>query len=401
MLLVLATNTWNAYNNWGGRSLYTGAHEVSFDRPWGRGMLVRPEVDRRRPQVAATPPATSSPTSTARRIRRSASPTGSPATWARPAGSPTSGASSSGRRRAGLELDYAISSDLEHGRGLTEGYRLVIGAGHDEYWSAGGRDTIEAFVADGGNYASFSGNTMFWQVRLERRRRSMVCHKYSAAEHRSGAGRRPGAMTGMWCDPMVGRPERRFLGAASMYGLYSRFGRATPRGVAGIRRCTDPTIGCSAGTGLRYGDVLGADDGVVGYETVGTRFALDELNLPVAVPDPCAGGRRLPDDVEIVALTPVSNLAMGEYPESIAALDDQGDLEFIAERVYGGGETSDRQGPPRQRRDPHLQAVRRSWRAGGDGRQHRFWVFGLAEDVCVKTVTQNAVIASLLQVRPN
>ena len=29
-LMVLATNTWNAYNNWGGCSLYTGGKEVSF-----------------------------------------------------------------------------------------------------------------------------------------------------------------------------------------------------------------------------------------------------------------------------------------------------------------------------------------------------------------------------------
>ena len=40
-LLVIATNTYNAYNNWGGRSLYTGGHQVSFDRPFGRGMLLR------------------------------------------------------------------------------------------------------------------------------------------------------------------------------------------------------------------------------------------------------------------------------------------------------------------------------------------------------------------------
>src|SRR3954452_18685277 len=45
-LFVLGTNTWNAYNNWGGRSLYTGGKEVSFRRPWGRGMLVRPDVER-------------------------------------------------------------------------------------------------------------------------------------------------------------------------------------------------------------------------------------------------------------------------------------------------------------------------------------------------------------------
>ena len=43
---VLDTNTWNAYNTWGGRSLYTGGSTVSFDRPFARGMLSRPPVDR-------------------------------------------------------------------------------------------------------------------------------------------------------------------------------------------------------------------------------------------------------------------------------------------------------------------------------------------------------------------
>ena len=59
-----------------------------------------------------------------------------------------------------------------------DGYDLVIGVGHDEYWSAGQRATIEEHVRRGGNYASFSGNTMFWQVRLEDDRRAMVCLKY-------------------------------------------------------------------------------------------------------------------------------------------------------------------------------------------------------------------------------
>ena len=45
-LLVLATNTYNAYNSWGGRSLYTGGTQVSFARPFGRGMLVRPSTER-------------------------------------------------------------------------------------------------------------------------------------------------------------------------------------------------------------------------------------------------------------------------------------------------------------------------------------------------------------------
>ena len=45
-LLVLATNTYNAYNSWGGKSLYTGGWRVSFARPFGRGMLMRPSTER-------------------------------------------------------------------------------------------------------------------------------------------------------------------------------------------------------------------------------------------------------------------------------------------------------------------------------------------------------------------
>jgi hypothetical protein len=144
------------------------------------------------------------------------------------------------------------------------------------------------------------------------------------------------------------------------------------------------------GTGLRYGDVLGADHGVVGYENVGTRYALDDRNLPVAVIDPDLPGDALPDEVEIVALTPASNLAMGEYPASIAALDDQGDLEFIADRIYGGGERA-------IAKVRHGNAVivtcRPFGRAGGQvvtvGSTD--WVFGLAGDAQVGAVTGNAL----------
>ena len=379
VLLVLATNTWNAYNNWGGRSLYTGGHEVSFDRPWGRGMLVRPEVaavDRKSPpRLAHQEPDIDGDAYQAFRFEHGFPGYMGSAGWF------------TYERRfvewaeaAGYAVDFAISSDLEDAA-TTDGYRLVIGVGHDEYWSAAGRDTVESFVTAGGNYASFSGNTMFWQVRPTRQGRSMLCHKYAAGER--------DRMTGMWSDPMVGRPERRFLGAASMYGLYSRFGRATPHGVQGfvIYR---PQHWMLAGTGLTYGDVLGQDEAVLGYETVGTRVAFDDVNLPVAVTDPALAGDQLPDEIEIVALTPVANLAMGEYPKSIAALDDQGDLEFIAERIYGGGEVA-------LAKVRHGNAVMLTCRPSGAAGGHVVtigstdWVFGLAGDRRVAQVTSNVI----------
>jgi hypothetical protein len=141
-----------------------------------------------------------------------------------------------------------------------------------------------------------------------------------------------------------------------------------------------------AGTGLRYGDLLGADDGVVGYETVGCRLGFDAVQLPVAV-----GGDGTPGDIEVVAFTPSSNLAMGEYPASIAALDDQGDLEFIASRLYGN---IDEESLAKCR---HGNAVMLTCRPfGGDGGEvitigTTDWVFGLAGDPFVARVTRNVI----------
>lgn len=170
---------------------------------------------------------------------------------------------------------------------------------------------------------------MFWQVRLTDHGRSLTAHKYSAHRNDPVVGTAAEhTMSGMWCDPLVGRPEWRFLGAGSAFGLYSRFGQATPRASGGFTVYRDDHW-LFEGTGLRYGDQLGAALGAVGYETVGVRLGIDEFGLPIAVqPD-------APPHTEVVAFAPASSLGEGEYPASVAASADQCDLEFVAERVYG------------------------------------------------------------------
>jgi hypothetical protein len=381
-LLVLATNTWNAYNNWGGCSLYTGGEQVSFDRPFARGLLCRPEVDRddrkARPVRWREEPDADGLVYQAYRNERGY-----------PAAIGSSGWFTFERRfvewaeTEGYELDYAVSSDLE-AVGTLDGYELVVSVGHDEYWSAPQRDRVEEHVRRGGRFVSFSGNTMFWQVRNEGR--TMVCHKYSA--HRTDPvldGGDASTMTGMWADPVVGRPEAALLGAGSAWGLYHRFGQATARGVGGFIVYRDDHW-LLDGTGLRYGDVLGADDGVVGYETVGCRIQLDEYQLPIR-----AGGDATPDDLEIVALCPSSNLRDGEYPASISALDDQGDLDFVAERLFG---RVDDDSIRRVRHGNAVMVVAYPFgRAAGEvvtvGTTD--WVFGLARDDAVAHVTKNAL----------
>jgi hypothetical protein len=384
-LLVLATNTYNAYNSWGGKSLYTGGSRVSFARPFGRGMLMRPFTERddrkSRPTYRREEPDVDGLIYQQYRFAN-----GYPGFMG------SAGWFTYERRFVewaeghGFEFDYAVSSDLERVPETVAGYDLVLGVGHDEYWSAGQRAAIEAHVRGGGNYVSLSGNTMFWQVRLEAGGRAMVCHKYRAHEVDPVVGTDAQAtMTGMWADPLVALPETALLGAGSAYGLYSRFGAATPRG-SGAFTVYRNEHWMFEGTGLHYGDLLGADDGVVGYETVGCRLGFDAFQLPVA-----AGGDGTPPQVEVVAFTPSSNLAMGEYPASIAALDDQGDLEFIASRLHGRVD-ADTLALCR-----HGNAVMLTCRPyGDDGGEvvtigSTDWVFGLAGDPLVGQVTRNVI----------
>lgn len=384
-LLVLATNTWNAYNTWGGRSLYTGGDQVSFRRPFARGMLCRPEAERDDRK--------------ARPVRWDEEPDPDGLVYQEyrnargyPAAIGSSGWFTFERRfvewaeSAGYSFDYAVSSDLDAEPAALDGYGLMVSVGHDEYWSAPQRDVLEAHLRGGGGLASFSGNTMFWQVRIIDDGAAMLGHKYSA--HRTDPVMSDGdrrTMTGMWADPVVGRPETAVLGAGSAWGLYHRFGRATARGVGGFVVYRDDHW-LFEGTGLRYGDVLGGRDGVVGYETVGCRIQFDEYQLPVR-----AGGDGTPDDMEIVAFCPSSNLRDGEYPASISALDDQADLDFVAERLFG------RVDDETIRRVRHgnsvVVVVRPFGPASGEvvtiGTTD--WVFGLATDPAVARVTANTL----------
>lgn len=392
-LLVIATNTYNAYNNWGGKSLYTGAHRVSFRRPFGRGMIDRTPTERddrkARPVHFGEDPDVDG--ETYQRFRHA---------HGLPGYMSSAGWFTYERRfvewaeRSGIAFDTAISSDLAEHPDLLDGYDLMLSVGHDEYWSAGQRDAVERFVARGGNVVSMSGNTMFWQVRLEDDvtvdgapdpAAAMTCWKYKAHElDPVVAAGRPESMTGMWADPVVGRPETSILGAGSAWGLYSRFGQATPRGAGAFTVYRDGHW-LFEGTGLRYGDLLGRDHGVVGYETVGCKLTFDEYQLPVA-----AGGDGTPADIEVVAFCPSSNLMMGEYPASIAALDDQGDLEFVASRLYG---RVDADSIARVRHGNAVMVVCRPFGAtGGEvvtiGSTD--WVYGL-EDPMVGRVTRNAI----------
>jgi hypothetical protein len=239
ILLQLSTNTYNAYTNWGGYSLYAyhgknrvQGRRVSFDRPIS-SQFRNWEL----PFVA----------------------------WA---------------EKAGYALDYAVNSDLEFHPELLKHYKLVLSVGHDEYWSAPMRDHLEKFVASGGNVAFFSGNTCCWQVRSEDAGRALVSYKQAyRADPFFKKGEYP-LLSTLWSHHLVRRPENALTGVGFLWGGYHRSHGQLMDG-SGAFTVHRPDHWLFEGTGLKRGGAFGGKDTVVGYECDGCELVWkDGLPFP-------------------------------------------------------------------------------------------------------------------------
>ncbi len=318
MLLVLSTTTYNAYNDWGGPSLYTGGTRVSFERPLARGFLRKPEPERRKMQPR--------PDREAMWFFE----------WAEPLGlSVWSGSAGwwNWERRfvawaeaEGFELDVAVSQDLETHPEVLDGHRLFVSVGHDEYWSWGMRDALDAFVHAGGNAAVFGGNTCFWQVRFEDDARAMTCFKYRADEDPVLGTDDVRLLTAPWSDRRIGRPETHTIGLTFTRGGYSRYGLGVPK-ASGAYTVWRPEHWAFEGTGLRYGDAVGLRDAIVAYEVDGCELRLED-GLPV--PTHADGA---PASLEILATAPARLWSQHEQPSRYA--HEPGELEHTARALFG------------------------------------------------------------------
>lgn len=321
MILVLATTTWNAYNDWGGPSLYTGGTQVSFERPLAPGFLDKPEPMRRKMQPE--------PDREALWYFAWAEPLGL-SVWSGGAGWATwerdfvRWAESNG-----YELDVAISEDLERHPEALDGHPLYLSVGHDEYWSRGMRETLDAFTDAGGNAAIFSGNTCFWQVRFDEGLRSMTCFKYRADEDPVVGTADEQLVTGPWSDRRIAWPETRTIGLTFTHGGYSRYGLGVPAG-SGAYTIWRPEHWAFEGTDLRYGDELGRADAIVAYEVDGVELATGPDGLPVPT-----GADGAPDGLEVLATAPARLWSQHEQPSRYA--HEPGELENTAMAVFGPG----------------------------------------------------------------
>jgi hypothetical protein len=181
IVIVNAVTTWQAYNRWGGYSLYASgsgkyadrSRAVSFDRPYqakdmqGAGDFLI--FERAFVQFA---------------------------------------------ERSGLPLGYATDVDLDADPHLLDGARAMVTLGHDEYWSQAGRDAATTARDRGVNLAFLGGNEIYRHIRFEPGPlgpdRVEVDYKSFAEDPMSRTD--PPEATAQWRSPPDPRPESVLLG---------------------------------------------------------------------------------------------------------------------------------------------------------------------------------------------
>lgn len=263
ILVIQPTNTYQAYNGYGGKSTYpTGSPDrattVSFNRPYddqnGLGMYRLWEM----PFVY----------------------------WM----------ASENRR-----FEVATESDLEDPTLLSH-YKLLVIVGHSEYWTAAERQNVEAFSHNGGHIAMFSGNNMWFQARLTNSARNLVVYKDTTDPIASTT---PSLTTVNWYDFPVYDPENSIFGLSYRSGGYAN--KIADPNVFDTKpldqrvgyTVADPNSWVFQNAGVTSGSMFGA--GAAGLEVDGTRYncsANDPLNMTVD------GSDGTPLNLHILAITP-------------------------------------------------------------------------------------------------
>ena len=177
-----------------------------------------------------------------------------------------------------ITADFCTDTDLHADSQVLEPYQLLVQAGHDEYWTLAMRKRVDSFVAGGGNVAFLGGNTCWFQARLESgngvANRSLVCYKNAAADPETNAALK----TTTWHELSPVNPENKSTGLSFIKGCsWSNAGIPRPATPYTVQR---PEHWVYAGTGLAQGAAFGA--GYVGYEADAADFRLGADNRPYA-----------------------------------------------------------------------------------------------------------------------
>ncbi|CAN7756162.1 DUF4082 domain-containing protein [Rhizobium leguminosarum] len=248
--------TWQAYNAWGGASLYYG--EVPVDPADMIGYLP-PNCSCGLQAIGRA-----SAVSYNRPIITNTSPIGGSHDY-------IFGVESSAiswLEQNGYDVSYISGVDATRNGALLLNHDAYLSVGHDEYWSAEQRANVEAARDAGVNLAFWSGNECYWKVRWQssidgsgQAYRTMVCYKetWGTSTDPSNVG------TGTWRDPRYAdpgqQPENALTGTIFQVDGYRQDTISIPYDYSNLRfwRNTDVSE-------LQEGETYNLAQNLLGYE---------------------------------------------------------------------------------------------------------------------------------------
>ena len=317
ILFQSSVTTFQAYNNWGFKSLYRWnsrgkqAYKVSFNRPYAMS-----------PNLTAAYGVGAGEFLTNFQPKKRTSNAGweyNTVRWL---------------EREGYDVTYATNIDTHFNPDLLLSHKAFLVVGHDEYWSWDMRQNIEAARNEGVSIGFFGSNICYWQIRLEPSRltkelnRTIVAYKELASLDPFGevlASTSDPRVTTLWRNKAVGLPEDALIGV-----MFETF-----------QVNSDITIDRGAPdwllekTGLKTGDKL---PGLLGYE-VDRMFGNAPNNIVRVAhsPYPYKGGTRYADMTVYKAASGATVFATGSM-QWAWGLDDYNAPQLRPSRLNAGAQ---------------------------------------------------------------
>ncbi|SFA77581.1 protein of unknown function [Rhizobium sp. NFR07] len=248
--------TWQAYNAWGGASLYYG--EVPVD-PADMVGYMPPNCS-----CGLTAIGRASAVSYNRPIITNTSPVGGTHDFIFGAES----AAISWLEQNGYDVSYISGVDATRDGAQLLNHQAFLSVGHDEYWSAEQRENVEAARDSGVNLAFWSGNECYWKIRWENSidgngtpYRTMVCYKetWGTSTDPSDIG------TGTWRDPRYAdpgqEPENSLTGTMFTVDSYRQDAISIPYDFSNLRFWRNTDV-----ADLQPGETFQLTENLLGYE---------------------------------------------------------------------------------------------------------------------------------------
>src|SRR5450755_4279712 len=248
IVFMTSDETWQAYNDWGGYSLYTGSGTDTTRSPLDPG---------RADQVSYNRPFAT----------RFDTPGGQDYFFY--AEFPTI----EFLERNGYDVSYVSQEDVSApgAASMLEQHKVFMNAGHSEYWDADDRANVTAARDAGVSLAFFAGNLMWWKTRWAASQygneadRTLITYKESLDSAQTDPADPP-TWTGAWRDPRFsppadgGQPENALTGQLWMVNCCS-YALQVPSADAQLRFWRNTSV-----AGLQPGQAAAMPGETLGYE---------------------------------------------------------------------------------------------------------------------------------------